>query len=50
MVGLNSGVTTEAFWVDTAAADSAVCIDVLSWHRYNGHAFETVACVGKEGP
>lgn len=40
-VGPNSGSTTEAFWVDTAAADYAECIDVLSWHSYNGHAFET---------
>lgn len=40
-VGPNSGSTTEAFWVDTAAAEYGDCIDVLSWHSYNGHAFET---------
>jgi hypothetical protein len=40
-VGPNSGSTTEASWVDVARADFDDCIDVYSWHSYNGDNFDT---------
>ncbi|MHB9032679.1 MAG: hypothetical protein ACYC6L_06490 [Anaerolineae bacterium] len=35
-VGPNSGSTTQAYWIETAAAEYDDCLDVYSWHSYNG--------------
>jgi hypothetical protein len=40
-VGPNSGSTTSASWIETARADFDDCIDVYSWHSYNGDNFDT---------
>ncbi|MHB1355019.1 MAG: hypothetical protein ACYCZF_03470 [Anaerolineae bacterium] len=40
-VGPNSGSTTSASWIETARADFDDCIDVYSWHSYNGDNYDT---------